>query len=85
MSSGRGRRSASASVWPIRGSESLARFSSLCSLGGLRRRKVRDYNQGFFAGVVLDLEDDDQFGPTRAKIRRTPELGALAVHRTPSL
>ena len=36
----------------------------------------RDYNQAFFTGIFLDVEDD-QLGPTVAKVRRTPVLAAL--------
>ena len=42
----------------------------------------RDYNQAFFTGIFLDVEDD-QLGPTVAKVRRTPVLAALQVHRAP--
>jgi hypothetical protein len=37
----------------------------------------RDYNQAFFSGIYLDVEDDEP-RPKVAKVRRTPVLGCLA-------
>jgi site-specific DNA recombinase len=42
----------------------------------------RDYNQAFFTGIFLDV-DDDEPRPKVAKVRRTPVLAALQEHREP--
>jgi hypothetical protein len=42
----------------------------------------RDYNQAFFTGIFLDVEDDEP-RPKVAKVRRTPVLAALQEHREP--
>ncbi len=40
----------------------------------------RDYNQAFFDGIFLDV-DEDSPQPTVAKVTRTPLLAALQLHR----
>jgi site-specific DNA recombinase len=43
----------------------------------------RDYNQAFFSGIFLDVEEDEP-RPKVAKVRRTPVLAALQEHREPN-